>query len=1003
MASKSSSFHNIGQEYRGFKVTKITDIHELHCQLIELVHLKTGAQVMHIGNDDSENLFCLSFQTIPTTSNGVAHILEHTVLCGSKNFPVKDPFFAMQRRSLNTFMNALTGADFTCYPAATQIEKDFYNLLSVYIDAVFHPNLNELSFMQEGHRMEFADPSDPTSPLEYKGVVFNEMKGAMSGSTTRLNEAISRALFPDLTYGINSGGDPKEIPNLTYKELCDFHQEFYHPSRCLFFFYGNLPLSKHLDFIKEHILDDTIPVAPLPPLPLQPRLSQPCHVTEPYPIASDEETYDKTLIALGWLTCHILEQEEILALNILEIVLMETDASLLKRALLKSGLCKQASCYMDAEISEVPIVISFRGCSADSADALEALVRSTLEEIIEQGVPLAAIDNAIHQLEFFRSEITGDQAPFGLSLFMRSALLKQHGGDAENGLKIHSLFDKVRQRNIEDPSYFGNLIKKHFLDNTHSARVTLVPDKTLPAQELADEQATLALIQHTLTPDQSQSIVEKAAALVAFQKKQEEVDLDILPKLTLSDVPHTPKVYPLTQERIENLNVYHHHCFTNEIIYADLVFDLPQIAEEDLSYTRLLTTLISQMGCNGRNYAENLDYIQANTGGIGASFTFNLQASDQRNFAPSFCLRGKALHRKAAKLFTLFGEMLTSMDFSDVERLKEVILKQYIALQSGLNQNALKYAINLSAQGLDIPSKISNYWYGLEYLWKIESLAKDFDSKAKWLVEKLNSLKEQIIGIGKPDLVITCDAEMYDELKGNHFYGLKDLEIKTGKPWTGDYSLEPSISQGRIIASPIAFQGKVLSTVPYTHVDAPALSIAAFLMDNLYLHTSLREQGGAYGGGAVNNAIAANFYFYSYRDPNILSSMQAFGTAIQYLLDEEFDDTEIEEAKLEIIQGLDMPASPGSRGDIAYGALREGRTLEVRQAYRNKILSATKEDIVGAVTRHLLPNFPSAATVVFAGKELLEKENDKLISMGLSPFPIQSLQRAKPASTNDAQ
>lgn len=991
MSSKVTHFQSVGQKYHEFKVTKITDIEELHCQLIELIHLPSGAKVLHIGNDDPENLFCLSFQTIPTNSNGVAHILEHTVLCGSKKFPVKDPFFAMQRRSLNTFMNALTGADFTCYPAATQVPKDFYNLLDVYIDAVFHPNLNELSFMQEGHRLEFTQPENPLTPLQYKGIVFNEMKGALSSASTRLNEVISTALFPDLTYGINSGGDPKDIPKLTYQQLCDFHREFYNPSRCLFFFYGNLPLAAHLDFIKDNILNEASPAAPLPPLSLQPRFKQPKYITEHYPIAPDEETHDRALIALGWLTCHILDQETVLALSILEIVLMETDASVLKLALLKSGLCKQASCYLDTEISEIPIVLCMKGCNAESADALEALIKSTLNDIIQQGIPLTALDNAMHQLEFFRSEITGDQAPFGLSLFMRSALLMQHGGDAENGLKIHSLFDKIRQRNIEDPGYFGDLIKKYLIDNPHFARVIMVPDKTLSAKELQEEQTALAEIQKKLTSQQSQEIIQKAAELSAFQKNQEEVDLDILPTLTLDDVPHSPKVFPLSQESIGNLNVYHHDCFTNEIVYADLVFDLPAVAEEDLPYARLVTTLMSQMGCNGRNYAENLEFIQANTGGVGATFTFNLQASDHTQFSPSFCLRGKVLHRKVSKLFTLFGEMATQMDFNDTERLKEIILKQYIALQSTLSQSALKYAINLSAEGLDVPSKIANHWYGLHYFWMIEKLAKDFDSQAEWLVAKLNDLKEQIIAVGKPDLIITCDSAMYDEIKGNDFYGLKNMEIKTGKKWNGNYPLVPSVSQGRVIASPIAFIGKVLKTVSYTHPDTPALAVAASLMDNIYLHTSLREQGGAYGGGAICSAMSGNFYFYSYRDPNILSSTHAFDEAIKSLLEGDFEDIDLDESKLELVQSLDMPAAPGSRGDIAYGSIREGRTLEVRQAFRDRLLSLTREEVIVAVQRQIVPKMSSAATVVFAGRELLEKENEKLVAAGLPPYTIENL------------
>ncbi|MEI8366541.1 MAG: insulinase family protein, partial [Parachlamydiaceae bacterium] len=404
MNRKPTRFDTVGQKYHHFKVSRVIDIPELQCHLVELVHTPSGAHVMYIGNDDPENLFCLSFQTIPTTSNGAAHILEHTVLCGSKNFPVKDPFFAMQRRSLNTFMNALTGSDFTCYPAATQVPKDFYNLLSVYIDAVFHPNLNELSFMQEGHRLEFADPTDHSSLLEYKGIVFNEMKGALSSSSARLHEAVNEALFPGLTYGINSGGDPKDIPSMTYQQLLDFHREFYHPSRCLFFFYGDMPLEGHLDFIEEKILKGISPVLPIPPIPLQTRFTEPRRLVKRYPIADDEEIENQALIAFGWLTCHILEQQELLALNILEIVLMDTDASPLKMALLRSGLCKQASCYMDGEISEVPVVISVKGCRAESADILESLIRETLAGIIETGIPLTSIENAIHQLEFHRSE-----------------------------------------------------------------------------------------------------------------------------------------------------------------------------------------------------------------------------------------------------------------------------------------------------------------------------------------------------------------------------------------------------------------------------------------------------------------------------------------------------------------------------------------------------------------------------------------------------------------------
>jgi len=897
----------------------------------------------------------------------------------------------MQRRSLNTFMNALTGSDFTCYPAATQIPKDFYNLLDVYIDAIFHPNLDELSFMQEGHRLEFAEPSNPDSPLEYKGVVFNEMKGALSTPGSRLNEIINEALYPDLTYGINSGGDPKDIPSLTLQQLRDFHKEFYHPSRCLFFFYGNMPLEAHLDFINANILQEATPIAPLPPIPPQTRFLEPRRITAAYPITDEEETDQQSLISFGWLTCHILDQQELLALNILEMILMDTDASPLKMALLKSGLCKQASCYIDAEISEVPFVITLRGCNADSADALETVIKKTLSSIIIQGVPLTSIENVIHQFEFHRSEITGDHAPFGLSLFMRSALLKQHGGDPESGLKIHSLFDQVRRNNIENPAYFGNLIKKYFLDNPHSVRVVLNPDKDLRATEVAEEKAVLAAIRSKLSPQQCKALVKKAEELATFQKRQEdEANIDILPKLTLEDVPHSPRDYTLNKETIGNLTVYSHHCFTNEIVYADLIFDLPEISEEDLSMARLLTTLLGQMGCDGRSYAENLEYIQANTGGFGASMTFNLQADDHKKFYPSLYLRGKALHRKAEKLFTLLREMAESVDFNDVSRLKEVILKQYTALHSGFNQNALKYAINLSSSALDIPSKIANHWYGIKYYNEIEKLAKNFEEHSEGLIKKLNELKTRMLGVGKPQMVITCDAAMYDEIKRHEFYGLQHLQTKPYHAWKNDFTLQPVPSQGRIISAPVAYIGKVMKTVSYTHPDAASLTIAAFLLENLSLHTLLREQGGAYGGGASSSPMSASFYFYSYRDPNIMSSLVAFDKAVSDLIKDGIEDQDLEEAKLEMIQGLDMPTSPGSRGDLAYGWLREGKPLAVRQAFRNRVLSLTADDVINAIKQHVIPNMPSASVTVFASKELLEKENLKLIAEGHTSFPLKN-------------
>lgn len=984
-------FKTIGQTYRGFRLVGIKEIKEIQCNLLELIHEPTGAHVMHIANDDPENLFCLSFQTLPESSNGVAHILEHTVLCGSEKFPVKDPFFCMTRRSLNTFMNAFTGSDFTCYPAASQVPKDFYNLLEVYIDAVFKPNLNALSFLQEGHRLEFEMSTDPTSALTHKGIVFNEMKGALASGNARLEEAMTQALFPQLPYGFNSGGDPKIIPHLTYQELCDFHKKYYHPGRCFFFFYGNMPLTEHLDFIEKYALHAIEKVEPLPPLPLQPRFAQPKRMTLEYPISSDEESLDKALISFGWLTCHILEQEETLALTVLELLLMDTDASPLKFALLKSGFCKQASIYMDVDISEVPIILTLRGCEAENADALETVLRETLKRVINEGISLEAFDRVIHQLEIARSEILGNHSPFGLSLFMRSVLLKQHGGNPENGLMIHSLFDRLRKKFLKDPTFFTGLIQKHFLDNPHFVRITMMPSHTLAAEELEEEIKNLKEIKDKLSSEESKQIVDQSIRLVEFQKKQEEEDPDILPKITLKDVPYASREYALTHEKQGHLDLFHHGCFTNSILYADIVFDLPEIPEEDLPFVRLFTTLLSQIGCAGREYTENLEYIQAHTGGIGASLAVNLNVNDYNQFSPSLYLRGKALYGEAHKLFPLLRETATSLDFTDKERLKEIILKQYVSLQNTLVQNALRYAINLAGSAFDLPSYLGNIWYGIEYYKKIKELSENIDSKLPKIIEKMQKLNDLLLNVENPHLVLSCSDVMYKELKDHDFYGLIDLPTRYSKPWVGNYSMPTVTSQGRVVAAPIAFTGHLFKTLCYTNPDTPALTVAASLFENVTLHALIREKGGAYGGGANCNTLAGSFYFYSYRDPNINTTLSAFKEAIQNVVKGEFEESDLEEAKLEVIQDMDAPVAPGSRGDLAYGRLREGKTVAVRQAFRDRLLAVTKKEVIQAVKKHVVSGYNQGVTIIFAGKELLEKENGILMAQNKPPLPIEAI------------
>lgn len=957
-----------------YDLNEKTHLHELQCDVIELTHKKTGAKILHIENDDDENLFSLSFRSYPKTSNGVAHILEHTVLCGSEKYPIKDPFFAMNRRSLNTFMNAFTGSDFTGYPAATQVPKDFYNLLAVYLDAVFYPNLKQLSFLQEGWRLAL----DEESNLKYQGVVYNEMKGALSNPMSRLHEAIHGSLFPDLTYGINSGGDPKVIPELTHEKLLEFHKTYYHPSRCLFFFYGNMPLKKHLDFIEEHVLDRSEKEEDLKPLPTQPRFSSPVKKSVPYPISPDESDQEKTMIALSWLTCSILEQQELLALQVLDSLLMDTDTSPLKQALLKSGLCQEANAFIEADMSEAPFVLMLRGCKKDAAEEVDGFVELALQKICKEGIDPKLIDNALHQMEFHRSEITGDGAPFGLTLYFRAALLKQHGGKPCDALQIHALFDELRGALKKNPRYLEDLIEKYLLKNSHKSIVTAFPSTTLIQEERNEELTKLKKLKDILSEEQIDSISSQQKELEIFQQKQECEDLDVLPKLTLADVPKESKNYSLSCEKHDAIKVYHHTTFTNDIVYADLAIAMPSVAREKLSYVRLLAAILTELPCGERTLEETQSLMHGTTGGVGVALSTNIQAKDANTFYPKIHLRGKALGRNLGSLFTLVKDFISSPDFSDVKRLKELLLKHFTALESSFTNRALKYALSLSSSALTPSATLSESWFGLEYFLFVRKIVQNLDKEALSLQKSLIDLHSSLFRSKDADLILTCSKERYDEIKKQSFFGLGKLEGTVETSWAFPFERQNSSAQGRIIGSSVAFIGQALPAPSYTHPKAPALALASCLMDRLVLHPKIREQGGAYGSGANHRPLSALFTFYSYRDPHISGTLATFKETLEVIVKGEFDQQALEEAKLEIIQDLDSPVAPGSRGEIAYTWLQEGLTLELRQTYRDQLLDTTKADVQKVVEEELIPKYLHSVTTVFAGKELFDGEKGNL-------------------------
>ena len=970
-----------GSIYKSFEVVRVRPVPELTSTLVEVLHRPSGARIIHIQNDDPENLFSLSFQTVPNSSNGAAHVLEHLVLCGSEKYPVRDPFFSMNRRSLNTFMNAFTGSDFTCYPASSQIEKDFYNLLDVYIDSVFHPKLDPMSFLQEAHRLEFSDPEDPASELTRTGVVYSEMKGAYGQPIRRLANQMDRLLFPDSPYQHDSGGDPKEIPTLTLHELKDFHANFYHPSRCVFFFYGNFPLRGHLDALDSLILGNASKLPPLPAFPRQTRFLSPKGFSMTYPIEENASLEKKSYASFGYLTTDITNQLDCLGLTVLDIVLLGHDASPLKQALLDTGLCRQVASSLDTQSAEVPYVITAMGMNAEDAPALEKAILQTLQKIASEGIPKEKISQALHEVEFAKSEIGSDDAPFGLTLYFRAALLEHHNIDPMKGLEVQHLFDILHEAIRDNPRYFSQLIEKYLLHNPHRVLLTMSPSTTLEAKERAEERKEIEALLNCMSQVEKNDICTKAIKLCSLQ--EEEQNLECLPTVHISDVPTKTLHLDLHEERIGNFPCYYHTTFTNHITYLDVASPLPKIAREDLWLLHLLFYLMPQLGCGTKNYQETLEHIHAHTGGIFASFALYSQATNSNSITMAWQLQGKALDRNVENLCLIMTDMLTSMRLSETERIEQLITKLHTDLERSLPQRALDYALLESRQSLSEPLGLMNDLFGLPYVHNIRELVAQYKSREESFLKDLARLKELLAPTSGTELVVTTDTSVLNVLKRENFYGLCDLPNRLYHSFE-PYAMKtgPKTSRGYIIASNVSYTALSLRTVPYAHNDSAAIAILSQLMNDSFLHKRLREQGGAYGGGAKASSSKGTFSFYSYKDPNLFATLEAYEASTQYIKEGLFSNRQLDEAKLGIFQDLDTPVSPGNKAQTAYVWMKQGKLKELRQHWRDQVFAADSEKIRSLIDPYFSGIWKNNPFIAFAGKELMEKERATFIQKG---------------------
>ena len=947
-------------------------IPSLNIEIQEFKHKGTGARHIHMAADDDQNTFLVGFKTVPQDSTGVAHILEHTSLCGSKKFPVRDPFFMMTRRSLNTFMNAFTSSDWTAYPFASRNRKDYDNLLQVYLDAVFFPSLNELDFAQEGHRVEFAETENSNSDLVFKGVVFNEMKGAMSSPVSTLWQELTSALFPTITYHYNSGGEPANIPDLSYEELKAFHADHYHPSNALFMTYGDIPAKTLQAEFHEQALnqferrDLNIHVDD------EQRFNMPKEVVDHYALDGEENLDHKTHIVLGWLLGRCTDAEEVMTAHLLSGILMESSASPLRHVLETSDLGQAPSplCGVSDSSREMIFACGLEGSDPDKSKEVEALILNTLEKIASEGVPQEMVEAVLHQLELSQREVSGDGFPYGLQLIVHTLGGNLHGADPVALLDLDPILEKLRQQ-IADPEFVKGLVRG-LIDNQHRVLLTMSPDSSLSSQRDDAERARLAEMKAKLSETDKKAIIEKSLKLA--QRQEQPDNPELLPKVGLEDIP-AELTLPIAEDtEIARQPASWYSRGTNGLVYQQLIIDLPDFTPEQRQLLPLFSDIITEVGYGNRDYLETQELITASTGGIGASVSVRGNIDDLNKYKGTFTLSGKALTRNSAALTSLMEESFSSARFDELERIRELIAQERMGQEQRVTGSGHSLAMAAAASTITAVNQLSHQWGGLEGIQFIKGLDDGLNdpAKLKQLSDQFAEIREKIIGAPRQFLAIG-EAEQKDsiiEAIDNRWAG--SVAVTESKPIVLPQP-EGVINQGWATSTQVNFCARAYPTIPSTHADTPALMVLAGFLRNNFLHRAVREQGGAYGGGASFDTDSGAFRFYSYRDPRLAETLQDFDDSIEWLLSKAHPWREVEEAILGVIGSIDKPGSPAGEAKSTFHASRHGRTPEYRNQFRQKILKVTEEDLKRVAETYLKSE--RAHTAVISDPATLEKSD----------------------------
>ena len=914
---------------------------------------------IHLDSKSDEKVFMVAFRTIPEDSTGVAHILEHTALCGSKKYAVRDPFFMMIRRSLNTFMNAFTSSDWTAYPFATQNDKDFNNLLSVYLDSSFFPNLDELDFLQEGHRLEFSENNNSESDLEIKGVVFNEMKGAMSSISSQLWHGLSKHLYNSSTYKHNSGGNPENIIDLTHDYLVDFHRKHYHPSNATFFTFGNLNPTEIQEFINKNVLQSFEPSNEIISVKNEERISKPKIVTEFYnPMPEDEHNHH---VVLSWLLGESHNPVELLESYLVSNILLDNSASPLRKVLENTDLGKSLSPLtgLEADHKELVFAAGLEGVDADSQLKVEELILNCLKNVVSNGISKELIQSSLHQLEIKQREITGSGMPYGLQIMLSCLPACLHNDDPLKVLDLDSSFDVIKD-NLNKENYIEKLIEEKIINNPHRVNYCLAPDIEFNSKNEKIIKEKIDEKSKNLSFEDKERIIELTKDLKLRQEKSDNPE--ILPKVTKEDIPKIRNYAKSESFKNDNKNFFY-KVGTNGITYHSIILPCSPLTEDEFKVASLFANTLTDVGIGDKSYEEVQKIQSAVTGGISASFTL-IPNENQSSHSLGLKITSKSLEEKEIEMQNLMIETAKDSNFSDKNRIKDMLNFISSDNEKSLIQNG--HILSMSNAGAQINniSATSDFASGLNFITNTSKLSKNIDknSELELYIELLNSIKNKINPI--PSYSFTASSLDLEQSKINFEFDNKNNSFSIQ-----NYFDIQQKSVGWITGAQVTYCAEAFPTVDFFHKDSPALSVLGAVLRNGYLHSAIREKGGAYGSGAMQDSNNKVFKFFSYRDPRCVETFNDFQKSREWSL-KNITQEQLDEGILGIISSIDKPLSPYGEAMSDFSMNLDKKDLEKRLEIRSLVKSCTLDDLINVSQKYL---FNESKRSVIAGENYIEE------------------------------